>query len=105
MKTTNSHTNALLLHLLKVEGDSSWVDTLLSVFPFHPVLDISAGSSLGRMVFSCVVTIPTSPPGKGELKGEGTMELDLIDLKEMGILNVLRKINEDAIESAFRQRK
>lgn len=57
------------------------------------------------MVFSCVVTIPTSPPGKGELKGEGTMELDLIDLKEMGILNVLRKINEDAIESAFRQRK
>lgn len=80
-----------ILDLLKIDG-------VFSILPFQPVIGIGVGPRLGTVRITCELKID-GVEGYGEWVG------DILDLKEIGPVVVVRSVQEDAIKKILLSKK
>lgn len=79
-----------ILDLLKIDG-------VFSILPFQPIIGIGVGPRLGTVRITCELKID-GVEGYGEWVG------DILDLKEIGPVVVVRSVQEDAIKKVLSKR-
>lgn len=80
-----------ILDLLKIDG-------VFSILPFQPVIGFGVGPRLGTVRITCELKID-GVEGYGEWVG------DILDLKEIGPVVVVRSVQEEAIKKIILSKK